>query len=339
MSAALETVRPSGRLCVSRSTTRPLARCSDTISAASSRLEVLVEDVVDHQRRPGRAGTEAAGARRCRPCPPCGDRSVAARKASLIRRAPEAMQPAPMQRRICLCPAAARSALVRQIVSRRAESSWALAILVMSGLPGTVAACMGTVAACMAALPLAWASSPLVVWASSPQAGVPSRYWSRILASLAGLTCWWTSSSIMITGARPQAPKQRPTSKREQAVGGRLADLDPQRRLERGQHLLAAADVAGRAQADADQVLAARNGGEEGIEADHAGHFAIGLVQRQGDLLQGRLRQIAEHRLGRSATRGSAPRRPPGTPPTPRRAGPGVPLPWPLGRECPLPDG
>ena len=85
---------------------------------------------------------------------------------------------------------------------------------------------------------------------------------------------------------------------RELPVGRGLADFDPQQVAERGQHLLAAANVAGRPQADPHQVLAARHGRKERIEADHPGHFAIGLAQGQADFPQGGLRQVAEHGLG-----------------------------------------
>ena len=85
---------------------------------------------------------------------------------------------------------------------------------------------------------------------------------------------------------------------RKQPVGSRLAHFDPQQFLQFGQHLLAAADVAGGAQAHAHQMLAARHGGEERIEPHHARHFAVRLVQRHGDFLQRLLGQVAEHGLG-----------------------------------------
>ena len=62
----------------------------------------------------------------------------------------------------------------------------------------------------------------------------------------------------MITGARPQAPKQRATSSENMPVLGGLAHLDAELLPERLEDVLAAAHVAGRAQAHADQVLAAR---------------------------------------------------------------------------------
>ena len=103
-----------------------------------------------------------------------------------------------------------------------------------------------------------------------------------VLASRAGLTRWWTSSSIMMTGARPQAPKQRPTSSENRRSEVVSPTSIPKARLQRRQHFLAAANVAGRPQADPHQVLAARHRGKERIETHHAGHFAIGLVQAPG---------------------------------------------------------
>ena len=102
----------------------------------------------------------------------------------------------------------------------------------------------------------------------------------------------------MITGARPQAPKQRPISSENSAVLGRAADVDAELLLERVHHGHAAAHVAGRAEADADEVLAARDRGEERVEAHHAGDFAVRLAEFTGDVLEGDLRQVPEDALG-----------------------------------------
>ncbi len=84
----------------------------------------------------------------------------------------------------------------------------------------------------------------------------------------------------------------------ELAVFGRLAHVDAQLLLERVEHGHPAAHVAGRAQADADEVAAPRHGGEERVEADHPGHLAVGLVHPLGDVLEGDLGEIPEDPLG-----------------------------------------
>ena len=77
-----------------------------------------------------------------------------------------------------------------------------------------------------------------------------------------------------------------------------LADVDAELLLDGVEHVLAAAHVAGRAEADADHVLAARHGREERVEADDAGDLAVGLAEAEGDRLEGALGQVAEDPLG-----------------------------------------
>ena len=168
------------------------------------RLDVLVEDVVDDQRRAGGAGAEAAGADDRRRGHASPVRANSASMASFTRAAPEAMQPAPMQSADLLVAGGRPGGLLG--AERVAQVRQLLDALAMN---------------------LRHASSPLRVAVSR---GSPSTV-SRILATRVGLTRWWTSSSIMITGARPQAPKQRPTSSEKLPVGGGLADFDPQQVL------------------------------------------------------------------------------------------------------------
>ena len=124
----------------------------------------------------------------------------------------------------------------------------------------------------------------------------------------AGRTRLYTSSSMHMAGARPQAPKQRATSRVNMAV----------RRWSRPRRCpalfrsasstcLPPAHVAGRAQADPDQVLAAGLGGEEGVEPHDSGHLAVGLVQAEGDPLQDALRAGSRRSPARSAAPGSGP--------------------------------
>ena len=69
----------------------------------------------------------------------------------------------------------------------------------------------------------------------------------------AGRTRWKTSSSTITTGASPQAPKTPPDIEAEEPVGGRSANFDFQFVFNRLKHFLAAADVAGRSETNANE--------------------------------------------------------------------------------------
>ena len=85
---------------------------------------------------------------------------------------------------------------------------------------------------------------------------------------------------------------------RELTVGSALANLDVQVTLEGIQHLLGAAHVASRAEADIDGVLALGLHGEEAVEGDDAvdlGHRHVQLVGHDFLHLGGQIAELALH--------------------------------------------
>ena len=85
---------------------------------------------------------------------------------------------------------------------------------------------------------------------------------------------------------------------REHAVLGGLAHVDAQLLADGVEHLQAATHVAGGAQADTDEVLASRHGGEERVEAHDSGDLAVGLAEAQSDALERDFGKVPEDALG-----------------------------------------
>ena len=115
-------------------------------------------------------------------------------------------------------------------------------------------------------------------------------YLCRMPGTFSGVTLSMKSSSIRIGVAKPQAPRHSTSMTVNLPVGAGGPELAaaglPEQRL---QHILGAADVAGRRGAHLDEVPAHRMGVVHGVERHHALDVRRGEIQYLGHLADGRL--------------------------------------------------
>ncbi len=99
-------------------------------------------------------------------------------------------------------------------------------------------------------------------------------------------------------GGEAAGAKTSSDLQREHPVRCRFSDIDLEIFLEGLEHFLASANVTSRAKANANNMLAARDGGKEGVKGHYPGHFAVRDLEPEADMFEDGLGEITKKILG-----------------------------------------